>query len=642
MTDLIQEPKTSFAHHYGDQHPHQKRTNLGLTLGALGVVYGDIGTSPIYTLRECFTQSGAAVDPLNVYGFLSLVFWALTFVVSFKYVYFLMQANNRGEGGIMALAALTLQATTRRPRLKHFIFIVATLGLALFYGDGIITPAISVLSAVEGLKTFSPYFADLVLPIALVLLIGLFAAQKLGTRLLGHISGPVMFVWFLTLGALGFYQISQMPDVLVALNPYYGLAFLLTHGYASFLAIGAVVLCITGAEAIYSDMGHFGPKPIRQSWHWVVYPGLVLNYFGQGALLLANPAAINDPFFNLVPEAGILPLVGLATLATIIASQAVITGAFSLSNQAIQVGLLPRLNVRHTDAHHRGQIYVPQINWLLMIGVIILVLSFRSSGAMAEMYGVSVTGTMLATSILILLVMKYIWRKSWLFAGAIGGLFIAVDLLLFGSTLLKVHHGGYVSLLIAGGIFIIMMTWRRGRELVMARRRGISLSLPDLLSQLDKKMPHRVPGTAIYMAFTEDTTPYPLLYNLGHNKVLHECVLLLTVRTEDRPHVPAGERLLVAEERHGVWHIIIRYGFMERPNVMDALRHAKETGLLKADIDHASFFIGRDRLVMGTQPVMSRWRMRLFFWLAHNAVSPTDYYRLPPGHVLEVGTQVAL
>lgn len=632
----------SFAHHYADTHPTQKHANWGLTLGALGVVFGDIGTSPLYTLRECFTQTHSQVDEPTVFGFLSLIFWALTFVVSFKYVYFLMKANNRGEGGIMALAALALQGAMRSPRRKLFIIAISTLGLALFYGDGVITPAISLLSAVEGIATYSPRMNSLVLPVTLLLLVGLFAIQRKGTRWLGYIAGPVMMVWFTVLGALGLYQVVQMPEVFQALNPVYGFNFVATHGWASMIAIGAVVLCLTGAEAVYSDMGHYGPRPIQRAWYWLAYPGLILCYFGQGVLLLKDPSTIDNPFYHLVPNGLVLPLVGLATLATVVASQAVITGAFSLSNQAIRIGLLPRMQVRHTDALHKGQIYVPQINWMLMIGVILLVLGFQSSGALAEMYGVAVTGTMLSTSIILLLVMRHVWRRSRLFLLLVGGLFILVDIFLFSSTLLKVHHGGYVSLLIAGLLFAVMMTWRTGRDALVQRRASESLPLHDLISRFETDMPQRVPGTAVYMAYDADVVPYPMIYNLKHNKVLHECVLLFTVRTEERPTIPDGERFIIAEEKFGIWHVIMRAGFMESPRVMTHLRRVVDSGLLPFDIDHATFFVGRDRMVMSEMPVMARWRMHLFFWMFRNAISAADFYRLPPAQVLEIGTRTEL
>ena len=483
-----------FAHHYGDQHPHHKQGGIGTALGAMGVVFGDIGTSPLYTLRECFTQSGAGLEISSIYGFLSLIFWALTFIVSFKYVFFLLRANNRGEGGIMALAALVLQGLRRRPSLRLFVFGVSTLGVALFYGDGMITPAISVLSAVEGLSVFSHVFSDLVLPIAFCIIVGLFTIQRYGTRTIGKIAAPVMVVWFGALAAMGIYQIMGKPYILMAINPYYALQFICLHTETAMLGLGAVVLCVTGAEAIYSDMGHFGPKPIRAAWYVMVYPSLLLNYFGQGALLLSHPEAIDNPFFNMVSEGWVLPLVGLSTLATIIASQAVITGAFSLSNQAIQIGLLPRMTVRHTDAHQRGQIYIPQINWLLLGGIILLLMNFHTSSALASMYGVAVTGTMLATSILIVLLLKIVWRVSWLPVILFGGLLILVDLVFFGSTMLKVHHGGYVSLLIGTTVFVVMMTWRRGREMMLRVRKKESQPLAEFIDQIERHPPVRVPG----------------------------------------------------------------------------------------------------------------------------------------------------
>ena len=641
MSNSDDQPRNRFAHHYGNRHPHQQQGGIGMALGAMGVVFGDIGTSPLYTLRECFTQSGAALDLISIYGFLSLIFWALTIIVSFKYVFFLLRANNRGEGGIMALAALVLQGMRKRPQLRYAVIATSVLGMALFYGDGMITPAISVLSAIEGLSVFSHVFEDLVLPITLCVLVGLFTIQRYGTRAIGRISAPVMLTWFVVIGALGLWQIVRQPHILLAINPYFALQFVLLHPATAALGLGAVVLCVTGAEAIYSDMGHFGPRPIRHAWYLLVYPALLLNYFGQGALLLITPEAIDNPFFRMVPEIWVLPLVGLSTLATIIASQAVITGAFSLSNQAIQLGLLPRMTVRHTDAHQRGQIYVPQINWFLLGGVILLLMNFHSSSALAGMYGVAVTGTMLCTSILIALLMKMVWRVRLSAVILISGLFIGSDLVLFGSTMIKIHHGGYVSLLIGLSVFAVMMTWRRGREMMLRMRRKDSQTLAEFIDTMEQNPPLRVPGVAVYMAFQADVVPYPLQYNLRHNKVLHECIVLLTVRSEERPFVPEGERLVVAEEKFGIWHIIVRYGFMESPRVLREL-HAAESSELNLNLDNASFFVGRDRLLISDNSTMARWRLRLFSWLANNAVSATDYYHLPRARVLEMGAQVEI
>lgn len=637
----IETQNQHFAHHYGAKHPKLSQNSLGLTIGAIGVVFGDIGTSPLYTLRECFTQTGLGLDVPTVYGFLSLIFWALTLVVSLKYASFLLSANNRGEGGIMALAALAGHATQRVPWMRAAVVCLAVIGISLFYGDGMITPAISVLSAVEGLKVVSPHFEELVIPLTLTILVGLFVIQRQGTGLIGRFAGPICLVWFVALALMGVYNILKHPEVLLAVSPNYAVDFLLTHTNVALLAIGTVVLCITGAEALYSDLGHFGLRPIRRAWFWVVFPGLLLNYMGQGALLLESPTAIENPFYMMVPDYLTLPLVVLATLATIIASFAVITGAFSLTNQAIQLGLLPRMQVLHTAAEHQGQIYTPTINWLLLIGVVFLVLAFPSSSQMAAMYGVAVTGTMLMTSLLALVVIRGLWRRSWAFTICVGLLFVGVDLAFFGSTMLKFAHGGWVSVLIGAIIFTVMMTWKKGREVLVKKRREQSMAVAEFIAKIEREKPVRVPGTAIYMAFLADVAPYPLLYNLEHNKVLHDRVILLTIRTEDRPNVPESERLILGEEAHGVWHLVLRYGFMETPRILHCLGLAKKEGLA-IDFSDTTFFIGHDRLVMSGHPPMARWRMRLFFWLAHTATSATDFYKLPAHRVLELGAKIKL
>ncbi|MGE3771231.1 MAG: potassium transporter Kup [Bdellovibrionales bacterium] len=634
-------PKETFAHHYGANHPAMQKTGLGLMIGAIGVVFGDIGTSPIYTLRECFVQTGLGVDAANVYGFLSLIFWALTIVVTIKYAMLLLQANNRGEGGIMALGALALHGVRRKPYLRPVIFFIAIAGMALFYGDGMITPAISVLSAVEGLEIFSADLHDFVVPLSILILAGLFAVQRFGTRLLGLIAGPVTLVWFITLGILGIVQLSSMPGVLAALSPHYALLFFTGHPEFALVVLGAVVLCVTGAEALYSDLGHFGPRPIRRGWVYVVYPCLLLNYFGQGALLLADPSAIESPFYKLVPAWGVLPLVVLATLATIIASQAMITGAFSLTQQAIQLGLLPRMQISHTDLEHRGQIYIPRVNLFLAIGVVLLVLSFQNSSSLAHMYGLAVTGTFLCTTLLFLVVMKRLWRRGWLFTGVLGGTFLIVDAAFFSANLIKVPDGGWVPLLVGLCILITMLTWKRGRAVLVANRRSVSATVPELMQRIEVERPARVPGTAIYMAYLPDVVPYPLLYNLDHNKVLHDRVVLLTVRMEDRPVIHEDERIIIGEEGKGIWHLVIRYGFTESPRILSALAIARRQGF-QVNVAESTFFLGRDRIVVGRNPPMARWRMMLFAWMAHTSTSASDYFNLPRARVIELGAQIVL
>ncbi len=629
---------TGFAHHYGKNHPSQQKNSWGLTIGAMGVVFGDIGTSPLYTLRECFTQTHLEIGVPNVYGFLSLIFWALTLVVTVKYIIFMMQANNRGEGGIMALAALAQHGTRRKPRLSFGILAIAVLGMALFYGDGMITPAISVISAVEGLKVFSPTFSHMVVPLALIILVGLFSVQRFGTRIVGYIAGPVTLVWFATLAGLGVWHIIDNPAVLAAINPYYAFLFFVDHGDVALLTLGAVVLCVTGAEAVYSDMGHFGPKPIKAAWFRAVYPALLLNYFGQGALLLSDPTTIESPFYNLVPTWGVLPLVLLATLATIVASQAVITGAFSLTQQAISMGLLPRMRVLHTDGEHKGQIYIPRVNWMLMLGVVLLVLGFRTSADLAHMYGMAVTGTMLCDTLLLLVIVYKIWRKKWL-ALVLGAVFLAVDGAFFGANLLKITEGGWLPLSAGLAIFALMMTWREGRAFLVARRRAASMTVAEFMQKIDVERPHRVHGTAVYMAYLPDVAPYPLLHNYEHNKTLHERVVLMTVRTEDRPVVDDAHRVVVGEEGNGVWHLIVRYGYTETPRILGALAIARRQGF-SLNVAETSFFLGRDRVVASRRPPMAAWRMALFMWMAHTSTSASDYFNLPRARVVEIGAQI--
>lgn len=620
---------------------HAPKSAAALLIGAVGVVYGDIGTSPLYTLRESFLQTDLAVDAANIFGLLSLIFWTLTLVVSLKYASFLLRINNRGEGGIMALAALILSGIGIGARLRWLVGSLAIMGIALFYGDGIITPAISVLSAVEGLEVVSPELADWVVPISLVILISLFLVQCFGTRGIGQIAGPITLVWFIVLALLGGYQIALRPEVLFALNPYYALQFLAANIGIAMVIMGAVVLCVTGAEALYSDLGHFGRLPIQRGWFLIVYPALMLNYFGQGALLLGDPVALENPFYLLAPEWALWPLIGLATFATIIASQAVISGSFSLTRQAIQLGYLPRMRVVHTDKSQIGQVYIPEINWMLLAGVVLLVVGFGNSSDLAAMYGVAVTGTMLIVSVLMIFVLRFLLRKSWAFTALVAGGFMVIDALLFTSTLLKFTHGGWVSLLLAALVFAVMSSWVLGRSHLTRKRRRESMPLPEFIEALRKENTPRVSGAAVYMAYLEDVVPYPLLYNWKHNHALHEKIILLTVRTEDRPVVPEAERLILGAEELGVWHLVIRTGFTESPRLLHSLGIASRMGL-DLHIAETTFFLGRDRIFVSKKPPLARWRAHIFSWLANHNVPASDFYHLPHHRVIELGGHVEL
>lgn len=619
---------------------HSGHRNLArLTIAALGVVYGDIGTSPLYTLKECFNPvHGIGISRESVLGLLSLVLWSLIFVVTVKYVLFVMRADNRGEGGVLALMVLAERALGRRSPL---ILGAGLFGAALFFGDGIITPAISVLSAVEGLNVATPIFDPYVVPIAIAVLIGLFAFQRRGTTRVGTWFGPVMVVWFLVLGVLGAIQIARDPSVLAALDPRYGIAFFAANGFAGFAALGAVVLAITGGEALYADMGHFGRSPVRLAWLAFVLPALVLNYMGQSALVLANPDAAVNPFFHLAPEWLLLPLVGLATLATVIASQAVISGTFSLTRQAIQLGFSPRMEIRHTSDRQIGQIYIPDANERMLIGVIALVLFFGSSSGLANAYGIAVTGTMVATTVLACIVARGRWRWSMPLCALVFGGFLAVDLAFLGANALKIHTGGWIPLLFAALLCFLMLTWWRGREALEQKSRKASLPLSVWLDRLREKEPTRVPGTAVYLTSRGDMVPSALLHNLKHNKVLHERVIVLTVETMGVPRVRRGERVTIDELRADVLRMRVRYGFMQTPNVPRALAAAAVYGLT-FDPMQTSYFLGRETLIPSIQPPLSGWQERIFILLQKNAASATEFFCIPTDRVVELGAQVPI
>ena len=613
-----------------------------LALGALGVVYGDIGTSPLYTLRECF--AGHHPLPLvhdNVLGILSLIFWSLMIVVTFKYVMFVMRADNRGEGGILALTALIQRKRIARGNMHRFLITAGLFGAALFFGDGMITPAISVLSAVEGLNVISPAFDSLVLPITIGVLIALFVMQKHGTSRVGAIFGPVMMLWFGTLGVLGVMSIAHHPEVLQALNPLYAAGFFSQHGFGSFLVFGAVVLAVTGGEALYADMGHFGREPIRLAWLCFVLPALVLNYFGQGALLLYEPDAIVNPFFHLAPDWFQWPLVVLSTAATVIASQAVISGVFSLTRQAIQLGFWPRTNIQHTSAKEIGQIYVPQMNWFLLAAIIALVLGFRTSSNLATAYGVSVTAAMMVDTLLACTVAMYLWKWKPVFVVAIGFVFFGLDITFLGSNLMKIMSGGWFPLLIGFIMLTLMMTWRRGRKVLHDKLQQDMMPLEPFIQSLMLDRPTTVQGTAVFMISTPDIVPHALLHNLKHNKVIHERVVMLTVYTEEIPVVAPESRIEIRNLQGGFYVIKAHYGFKESPDVPALLKQCGEHGLVFNMMD-TSFFLNRERLIPSEDPAMPLVFEHIFATMTRNAMNATDFFNIPTNRVVELGTQVEI
>jgi KUP system potassium uptake protein len=617
--------------------PHG-RALVTLALGALGVVYGDIGTSPLYSLKECFNgPHGVAPTPDNVMGVLSLVFWALTFVVTFKYLTFVMRADNRGEGGILALMALVGQRETSR-RGRQSLLILGLFGAALLYGDGVITPAISVLGAVEGVAVAAPALEHAVAPASVVILIALFLFQKRGTATVGAVFGPVMLAWFACIAAVGLHGIFRDPRILAAVSPHHAATFFVHHRLHGFLVLGAVVLVITGGEALYADMGHFGVGPIRLGWFAVVWPALTLNYFGQGALLLADPTAVQNPFFLLAP-AGLRPaLVALATAATIIASQAVISGAFSLTQQAIRLGYLPRLRIHHTSAAERGQIYIPAINWMLLVGVVVLVLGFRTSSNLAAAYGIAVTGTMLIVTLLLAVVMVLDWHWPVPVAGLLSAGFLMIDGGFLAANLVKIESGGWLPLSIAIGLFVALTTWRRGRQILIARLQADAQPLGEFLRALPPDVP-RVPGTAVFMTGTALWVPSALRQNLAHNKVLHDRVVLVTMQTAENPWVHAAGRVQVHACERGFYVVRVHYGFMQQPHIPRALELCAAQGL-ELDFEQTTFFLGRETVIPTLRPGMALWREHLFAWMMRNAGSAADFFRLPPARVIELGSQI--
>jgi KUP system potassium uptake protein len=611
-----------------------------LVLGSIGVVYGDIGTSPLYAIREAVAaavgQGNSATEPV-VLGILSLIIWALLLVVTAKYVFILLRADNGGEGGILALMALARRTTQRR----GFIVLLGIAGAALFYGDAVITPALSVLSAVEGLKVATPAFEPYVVPLTVAILVALFAVQSRGTASVAAFFGPVTLVWFVAIAAAGLWHVAQNPDVLRAFNPAHGAVFLASHGVIGFLTLGAVFLVVTGSEALYADLGHFGRAPIRAAWLGLVLPALLVNYLGQGALVLANPAAIENPFFLLFPSWALLPMVALATAATVIASQAVITGAYSLTQQAVQLGLLPRLQIRHTSESLVGQIYMPRVNWLLLIGVLALVMLFRSSSALASAYGIAVTATMVATTMLAFIVIRKVWRWSRLAAAILIGPFLLIDVTFLGANLLKVFEGGWMPLALGAAVMTIMYTWVRGSRILFEKTRRQETPLASLVASLQRKPPQSVAGTAVFLTGDPHNAPTALLHSLKHYKVLHERNVVLTISVEPKPRVDPAVRVSVERIGERFTTILMRFGFMERPSVPSALAVARQHGF-QFDIMSTSFFLSRRALKPAARTEMPRWQERLFIALARSANDASDYFQIPTGRVVEVGTQVTV
>ncbi len=613
-----------------------------LALGALGVVYGDIGTSPLYAIRQSLAAAHGAGDwNAVVFGVLSMVFWAVAIVVSLKYVLFIMRADNNGEGGILALMAKALQALPARSRRRMVVIAAAMAGAALFYGDAMITPAISVLSAIEGLEVVAPQLESVVVPAALVVLIALFAVQSQGTSAIGRIAGPITGVYFLAIGTLGVVQLVDRPEVLWALSPHYAIQFVAGHPHIGFVTLGSVFLAVTGAEAIYADMGHFGARPIRVAWFGLVFPALILNYFGQGALVLADPAKAANPFYLMMPGWALLPMILLATMATVIASQAVISGAFSITRQAIQLGLLPRMRVLHTSHSESGQIYLPAVNWMLAGAVAWLVLAFKDSAALANAYGIAVTGTMVATTIIAFFVMRDVWRWALWQALAVTLAFLAIDLTFLSANLLKFAEGGWLPLATGAAIGLLIATWREGREILFSLRASGSIPLDDFIGTLNVSSVQRVAGTAVYMTPSTESVPGALLHNLKHNRVLHERVVMLTVRTEETPRVAEERRVTVEPLAKKFYRVILRYGFMEKPDVTEALARCDKMGL-PIDMMLTSFFLGRENLVPSVRPRMALWRENLFIALNKLSQSAPDFYRIPADRVIEVGTKVEI
>jgi KUP system potassium uptake protein len=614
----------------------------GLTLGAIGVVFGDIGTSPLYAVKEVF-HAGLTTDTSHVLGALSLIFWSLTLVVTIKYAIFIMRADNKGEGGIMALMALALHGSRDNPDKMRFIVTIGLIGAVLFYGDGMITPAISVLSAVEGLTVVAPPLAPYVVPITIIVLGGLFILQARGTGEVGKLFAPIMCIWFVVLGIMGIMNIVQQPGVLMAVNPYYAVNLLSELGWKGFLIMGSVVLAITGAEALYADMGHFGLKPIRYAWFSFVFPALLLNYFGQGALLLGHPEAIENPFYLLAPTWALYPLLLLATLATVIASQAVISGAFSITRQAIQLGYCPRMQIQHTSGEEIGQVYISVINWLLMVSVFVLVLGFQSSSALASAYGIAVTGTMLTTTILAFIVISELWHWKRSTSITFLSVFLTIDFLFLSSNSLKIPSGGWLPLLVGAALFVMITTWIKGRELLAAYLDEKRILFEELEAQIQNQSLATVPGSAIYLAKNLHGVPQVMAHNLEHNHALHEQIIVLTVVTKEEPYVDEAHRVKIRTfgQNRNYHRVKLYFGFQQRPDVRRALELCRQQGLA-IDPEQASFFLGSERVSFRRKSPMPPWRRPLFGFLFHNSSSAIEFFKIPVEQVIELGIRIEL
>lgn len=628
--------------HHGASEADTKKRLAALALGAIGVVYGDIGTSPLYTLQTTLSHDGMHPTRESIYGVLSLIFWAQIIVVSLKYVVFIMRADNKGEGGIMALMALALRTVREKPKTRWVLAIIGIFGASLFYGDGVITPAISVLSAVEGVKVAAPGLAHWVVPVTAVILFFIFALQRHGTERVGKLFGPVMVIWFITIALLGGRMILSEPQVLYALNPYYGVRFFATHGMQAFVALGGVVLALTGAEALYADMGHFGKRPIRLAWFNFVLPALVLNYFGQGALLLQHPEAIDNPFFKTVPSILLYPMIALATVATVIASQAVISGAFSMTREAMSLGYSMRMPVVHTSREMSGQIFVPWINAFLLVMVLVAVLGFRSSENLSAAYGIAVTGTMTITTVLALFVARHQWGWRVPVLVIVGAVLLTIDISFFAANLIKVEYGGWFPLVLGLAVFVVMTTWRRGRELVVREIKQGGLALAPFIENITEHPPLRVPGTAVFLTANQNAVPHALLHNLKHNKVLHERNVMLTVEMLETPFADREERLQLVPLGSDFYGLEVRFGFAEDPNIPLVLSKCAKVGL-PFDLMDTTFFLSRENIVADKRrPGMALWRDRLFAFMSRNALPATAFFQIPGNRLIELGTQVEI
>ncbi|AZP14198.1 potassium transporter Kup [Undibacterium parvum] len=621
---------------------HTKSSLAALTVAAVGIVYGDIGTSPLYTMQEVFApKHGLALTQDNIFGIVSLILWGLIFIVSLKYVTLVLRASNRGEGGIMALTALGLESVSKNSRLYFPLTVLGLLGASLFYGDGVITPAMSVLSAIEGIQEKTPALKPFVVPITLIVLIGLYSVQSKGTAGIAKFFGPIMLVWFLALAGMGIYNILRVPAILQAFNPWYALQFLLSHGWLAFVALGAVVLAFTGSEALYADMGHFGPKPIRTAWFLIVFPSLGLNYLGQGALLIIDPAAVSNPFYNQLGDWSIYPLVVLSTMAAVIASQSTISGTFSMTKQAISLGFLPRMKIIHTSSMEIGQIYIPVANWLQLLAVVGAVVGFGSASNLASAYGIANTGTMLVTSLLTFFVIRFGWKYNLFLCLISTSFFLAIDVSLFSSNALKFFSGGWFPIALGLLIFTVMLTWKRGRELVFDNLKKHAIPLEEFLESLFVSAPVRVAGTAVFLRGEADGVPHALLHNLSHNKILHERVVFLTLHNKDIPWVPFSDRIKVTDLGNSCYQIDVSYGFKNEPDIPNVLALCAPHGLQFEPME-TSYFISRQTIISTPGSGMARWREGLFVTMSRNARDAADYYQIPSNRVIEVGAQVEI